>query len=123
MGKEFIDDKIEHIESDIEKIRRKPNMYISYLGTKGTLHLCKEIINNAIDECINPNSPAKNISIYVDEIDNAITVTDDGRGIPFDMIETVCSYLQAGSKFERDYGTTSGENGYIDMPRISAMIY
>jgi DNA gyrase/topoisomerase IV subunit B len=107
----FIDDKIEHIESDIEKLRIKPSMYISYMGKQGTLHLCKELINNAIDECINLESPGKNISIIIDESENTVTIHDDGRGLPFDKIETVCSYLQAGSKFFREYGYTAGENG------------
>jgi DNA gyrase/topoisomerase IV subunit B len=86
-------------------------MYISYLGSQGAFHLCKELINNAIDECINQNSPGKTISIFINESENTITISDDGRGIPLDEIVKVCSYLQAGSKFYRDYGTTAGENG------------
>ena len=41
---EFVDDKITYIESDIEKIRTKPFMYVSYSGSKGALHLAKEAI-------------------------------------------------------------------------------
>jgi len=60
----FIDDKINHIESDIEKIQVKPNMYISYSGERGALHLFKEIVNNSIDEMINPYSPCDKAIIY-----------------------------------------------------------
>jgi hypothetical protein len=76
--KKFIDDKIQHIESDIKKIQTKPGMYIAQIGSAGALHLCKELINNAIDECINRNSPADVIDIYLDEGENEITVSDNG---------------------------------------------
>ena len=61
----FKDDKFDYIESDIEKIQRKSGMYISYVGKKGALHLTKELIQNAIDECENVNSPCKNILIKI----------------------------------------------------------
>ena len=117
----FIDDEIEHKESDIEKIQTKPNMYISYLGRKGTLHLAKELINNAIDECINPNSPGDEIDIYVDETENSVMVSDNGRGFPFDKMEIACTKLQAGSKFYREgVGGTAGENG-VGLTAVNAL--
>ena len=88
------------------------NMYISYLGSRGSLHLAKELINNAIDECINDNSPADTIDIYLDEAENTITVSDNGRGIPPESMEIACTTLQSGSKFTRSGGNaTAGENG------------
>lgn len=117
----FKDDVIDHKESDIEKIQTKPNMYISYLGEKGALHLCKESINNMIDECINPNSPADQVDIYLDEETNTITISDNGRGIPFDKLELVCTKLQAGSKFTREgSGGSAGENG-VGMTAVNAL--
>lgn len=111
--KKFIDDRIEHIESDIEKIQTKPGMYIAQIGSMGALHLCKELINNAIDECINMNSPANVIDIFLDEGENEITVSDNGRGIPFENMMVVCTTLQSGSKFTREGSgsTSAGENG------------
>lgn len=107
----FIDDEISHIESDIKKIQTKPGMYISYTGSAGSLHLAKEIINNSIDECINRNSPADIIDVHLDETENTISISDNGRGIPPESMEIVCTTLQSGSKFDRDYGETAGENG------------
>jgi len=111
--KKFIDDKIEHIVSDIEKVQVKPNMYIAQTGSMGALHLCKELINNAIDECINKNSPANNIDIFLDEGENEITVSDNGRGIDFKNLILVCTTLQSGSKFTREGSgaNSAGENG------------
>ena len=112
-SKKFIDDKIEHIASDIQKIQTKPGMYISQIGSAGALHLCKELINNAIDECINKNSPANIIDIFLDEGENEITVSDNGRGIPFEDMKVVCTTLQSGSKFTREGAgaNSAGENG------------
>ena len=108
----FIDDKIEYTENDIGKIQLKPNMYISYLGSRGALHLSKESINNAIDECINVNSTGNEINIYLDESENTLKVSDNGRGIPFDDMKLVCTTLQSGSKFTRKQSLPSaGENG------------
>lgn len=113
VNKKFKDDKIEHIESDIRKVQVKPNMYIAQTGSTGSLHLCKELINNAIDECINKESPGDTIDIFLDEGENEITVSDNGRGIPFESMIVACTFLQAGSKFTRE-GTganSAGENG------------
>jgi len=117
----FIDDIIDHKESDIDKVQCKPNVYIGYLGQKGSLHLTKEIINNSIDECINVNSPGNEINIYLDETENTIKILDNGRGISFDKLELVCTTLQSGSKFTREQSKQSaGENG-IGMCTITAL--
>ena len=115
----YVDDKIEYIADDVEKIKRKSGMYISYKGPKGALHLAKEVINNGIDEVINDKSPGKKIDIFVEELENRITVSDDGRGVPFDKVELICTKIQTGSKFDRNDKSdmwkpedqTAGENG------------
>lgn len=119
--KKFVDDVIDHKEDDIEKIQTRPNMYISYLGQKGALHLSKELINNMIDECVNPHSPANEIDIYLDEVTNTLSVSDNGRGIPFESMEVACTKLQAGSKFTREFGGGSaGENG-VGLTAVNAL--
>jgi DNA gyrase subunit B len=121
MVEKFVDDKIDWKEDDIEKIQTKPNMYISYLGSRGVLHLSKEVINNMIDECINPNSPGNDIDIILDEVENTLTVSDNGRGIPFEKMEVVCTKLQAGSKFTREgSGGSAGENG-VGLTAVNAL--
>ena len=114
MANQFKDDKMEYIENDIEKIKLKSGMYISYVGEKGALHLCKEVIQNAIDECANPKSPAKNIQVNLDLLEDSISIEDDGRGIPEDdfPMDILCTKLNSGSKFTREQGgASSGENG------------
>lgn len=128
MAKQYQDDNITWIESDIEKIQKKTGMYISYVGSKGALHLSKEVINNAIDECISKKSPGNVVSIFFDEKLNKLTVSDNGRGIPFDKVELVCTKIQAGSKFTRDADKkgienkafTAGENG-VGITAVNAL--
>ena len=128
MMAKYVDDKIEYIEQDTLKIRTRPSMYISYKGSKGALHLAKEVINNAIDECINKNSPGDSILIVFDEKENKLTVMDNGRGIPLDKVELVCTKIQAGSKLYREADKqgvenksfTAGENG-VGITAVNAL--
>lgn len=128
MTKRFVDDHIDHKEDDIEKIQTKPNMYISYKGRRGALHLAKELINNMVDESINPESPANVIDILLDETDNTLAVYDNGRGMPFHPnakgqipMELACTKLQSSSKFKRATGgSTAGENG-VGLTAVNAL--
>lgn len=117
----FIDDDIQHKEDDLEKIRTRPGMYISYRGPRGSMHLSKELINNMIDECGNPNSPGDTVDVFLDEIENTLFSSDNGRGIPFDKMEVVCTKIQSSSKFTRSgTGATAGENG-VGLTAVNAL--
>lgn len=110
----IIDDVYTNILEDIGKIQAKPTMYISYTGTRAALHLAKEIINNAIDEFLNPNSISDgNIDIHYDQSENMLYVSDTGRGIPFEELENACTILHSGTKMLREHSTTAGENGRL----------
>lgn len=121
----FKDDDIQVIKDDILRLRKKPTMYISYTGDKGALHLCKELINNAIDESMSPKSPCKNIQIIFNDKENRLTVSDDGRGIPFQHIVDVVSQLQSSSNFDKtkegaEVSLKAGENG-VGLTAINAL--
>lgn len=110
---QYVDDKIDHKEDDLEKIQTSTGMYISYTGARGSLHLCKEITNNMVDECINTNSPADTIDIMFDEATSEYACRDNGRGIPHESLEIVCTKIQSSSKFGRrgTGGASAGQNG------------
>ena len=121
----FKDDNITVIRDDLERLREKPTMYISYIGERGALHLCKELINNAIDESMSPYSPCKNIHIAFDVKANKLTVKDDGRGIPFQHVIDVVSQLQSSSNFDKtkegaEVSFKAGENG-VGLTAINAL--
>jgi DNA gyrase/topoisomerase IV subunit B len=95
----------------LEPVRKRPAMYIGGVDSKGLHHLAWEILDNAVDEYI--NGYADHITVTLHKSGDAITVTDNGRGIPVDVhpkykksgLELVLTVLHAGGKFgESDSG-------------------
>ena len=111
-NKKFIEETMQVMENDLDKIRMSPLMYISRVGSLGAIHLAKECINNNIDECLNINSPGEYISLYLNEDTNTFTSEDDGRGLPFDRMLDACTKIQSSTKFNRTSNQKSaGQNG------------
>ena len=116
------DDRMTWIESDIEKIQLKQNFFIQEYGDEGIFHIAREGIQNSFDEVNNPKSIGNKIVIDYDISSDIITVTDNSRGIPETDVplEIVCTKNQAGSKFFRESGNTSGEFG-VGLTVINAL--
>ena len=88
-------------------------MYIGGVDAKGLHHLVWEIVDNAVDEYL--NGYADPITVTLHKSGDAVTVTDNGRGIPVDMhpkykktgLELVLTALHAGGKFGETTAATS----------------
>ena len=88
----------------LEAVRKRPGMYIGTTSSAGLHHLVWEIVDNAIDEAL--AGYCTEVTVQINE-GNTITVTDNGRGIPVDLVaksglsgvETVYTILHAGGKF------------------------
>lgn len=110
----FVDDEYQKIVDEFTQIQECIGMYISAKGHEGAFHLFKEIFNNALDECANELSPANKIYVQLDEEDGLITVSDNGRGIPFDEMVSSCSQKHTSTKFRNNRESnkySAGMNG------------
>lgn len=96
------DDKYIVIEDEFEQIRNALGMYIGSVETEAALHLLQEILNNGIDEIVNPNSDGDTVIVRLDIEPKKITIQDNGRGIPFDRIISSCTKKHSSTKIIRD---------------------
>src|SRR3954453_13576306 len=66
----------------LEPVRKRPAMYIGGVDRNGLHHLVWEIGDKSVDEYLNGYADVITVTLHKDD---AITVTDNGRGIPVTM--------------------------------------
>jgi DNA gyrase/topoisomerase IV subunit B len=89
----------------LEPVRRRPSMYIGGVDVKGLHHLVWEIIDNSVDEYL--AGVADSITVTLHKKGDAVSVQDNGRGIPVDnhpkfkrsALELILCTLHSGAKF------------------------
>ncbi len=124
----------------LEPVRKRPGMYIGSTDGRGLHHLAKEILDNAVDEAI--AGYGKKIQLFHAPVSErqkklnkdglteeaAITVVDNGRGIPVDKhvsgvsaLEVVMTKLHAGGKFEETAYQASGGLHGVGSSAVNAL--
>jgi topoisomerase-4 subunit B len=102
----------------LEPVRKRPGMYIGGTDERALHHLVAEILDNSMDEAVAGHANRIEVELHADY---ALTVRDNGRGIPIDphpkfpdksALEVILCTLHAGGKFSgKAYQTSGGLHG------------
>ena len=117
------DDSSIEVLTGLEPVKNRPGMYTN---TEIPNHLAQEVMDNSVDEAVSGYATQINVTLHPD---GALSVEDNGRGIPIDThpkegtpaVEVILTKLHAGGKFSNDSYQFSGGLHGVGVSVVNAL--